>query len=63
MDDIQEQVSTDKQNFGKFVFVSSWTSDEKESISMWRMYTPKQRGVRIKLKVNPFIEYTPSNSF
>ena len=57
MDDLQEQMSQDKQNFGKFIFVSSWTDDETESIPMWRMYTPKQRGVRIKLPTNPFVEY------
>lgn len=60
MDDLQEQMSNDKQNFGKFVFVSSWTADSTESIPMWRMYTPKQRGVRIKLPVNPFVEYSPT---
>lgn len=54
MDDKQEQMSKDKQNFGKFVFISSWTEDEVEQIPMWRMYTPKGRGVRIKLKSNPF---------
>ena len=58
MDDLQEQLSIDKQNFGRFVFVSSWTADEKESIPMWRMYTPKQRGVRIKLPMNPFVSYS-----
>lgn len=60
MDDKQEQMSRDKQNFGRFVFVSCWTDDEKESIPMWRMYTTKGRGVRIKLPVNPFkvYEYT-----
>ena len=57
MDDLQEQMSQDKQNFGKFVFVSSWTDDETESIPMWRMYTPKQRGVRIQFPINPFVEY------
>jgi PIN domain nuclease of toxin-antitoxin system len=60
MDDLQEQMSEDKQNFGKFVFVSSWTAEETESIPMWRMYTPKQRGVRIKLPINPFVEYNPT---
>ena len=60
MDDLQEQMSADKQNFGKFVFVSSWTAEEKEDIPMWRMYTPKQRGVRIRLPVNPFVEYHPT---
>ena len=57
MDDKQEQMSRDKQNFGRFVFVSSWTDDEKESIPMWRMYTSKGRGVRIKLPANPFRTY------
>ncbi len=57
MDDLQEQVSVDRQNFGRLVFVSSWTADDKESIPMWRMYTPKQRGVRIRLPINPFVEY------
>ena len=60
MDDLQEQMTLDKQNFGKFVFVSSWTDDETEQIPMWRMYTPKQHGVRIKLPVNPFLEYQPT---
>ena len=60
MDDLQEQMSTDRQNFGKFVFVSSWTSDEDESIPMWRMYTPKGKGIRIKMPINPFVEYQPT---
>lgn len=57
MDDKQEQMSKDVQNYGRFVFISSWTEDETESIPMWRMYTPKGRGVRIKLKTNPFKLY------
>lgn len=60
MDDLQEQMSEDKQNYGKFVFVSSWTAEETESIPMWRMYTPKHQGVRIKLPINPFVEYEPT---
>lgn len=54
MDDLQEQKTRDVQNFGKFFFVSSWTSLESESIPMWKMYTPQTRGVRIKLAKNPF---------
>ena len=54
MDDLQEQKTRDVQNFGKFFFVSSWTSLETESIPMWKMYTPQTRGVRIKLAKNPF---------
>lgn len=60
MDDLQEQMTVDKQNFGKFVFVSSWTDDKTEHIPMWRMYTPKQHGVRIKLLISPFVEYQPT---
>lgn len=57
MDDKQEQMSTDLQNFGKFVFVSCWTEEQIESIPMWRMYTPKGKGVRLKLRSNPFVAY------
>lgn len=55
MDDLQEQKTSDVKNIGRFVFVSSWTSDEEESIPMWKMYTDPFSGVRIKLKSNPFI--------
>lgn len=54
MDDLQEQKTSDVKNFGKFFFVSSWTSDEIESIPMWKMYTDPKSGVRIKLHKNPF---------
>lgn len=55
LDDLQEQKTADIENLGKFVFVSSWTSDEKESIPMWKMYTNPLSGVRIKLHKNPFV--------
>lgn len=55
MDDPQEAKSADVENFGKFVLVSSWTEDEKESIPMWKMYTTSEAGVRIKLRKNPFV--------
>lgn len=55
MDDLQEQKTADVENLGKFVFVSSWTEDAKESIPMWNMYTPMVSGVRIKLRKNPFV--------
>lgn len=54
MDDLQEQKTADIENIGRFIFVSSWTSDDNESIPMWKMYTDPQAGVRIKLKSNPF---------
>jgi len=54
MDDKQEQLTQDVENLGRFIFVSSWTSDAEESIPMWKMYTNPQSGVRIKLRKNPF---------
>lgn len=55
MDDLQEQKTADVENIGKFVFISSWTSDVSESIPMWKMYTDPSSGVRIKLRKNPFV--------
>lgn len=55
MDDLQEQKTADVENVGKFVYVSSWTDDETESIPMWKMYTSSASGVRIKLRKNPFL--------
>lgn len=62
MDDLQEQKTADISNFGKYFFVSSWTSDKTESIPMWRMYTNPQSGVRIKLRKNPFKWTTTTGS-
>ena len=58
LDDKQEQRTADVINLGKFIFVSSWTSDEDESIPMWKMYTEPTAGVRIRLKANPFLQHT-----
>ncbi len=60
LDDLQEQKTADVENLGKFVFVSSWTSDEEESIPMWKMYTNPLSGVRIKLHKNPFVKNNTS---
>lgn len=60
MDDLQEQRGKDVIDIGKFVFVSSWTSNADESIPMWKMYTDSECGVRIKLKSNPFLRCSTS---
>lgn len=60
LDDKQEQKTADVKNIGKFVFVSSWTSEIDESIPMWEMYTKPTAGVRIKLKTNPFLQHQTS---
>lgn len=56
MDDFDEATLWDKK-FGKYCFVSCWTSKEKESIPMWKMYSNNLSGVRIKLPVFPFKVY------
>ena len=58
MDDLQECKARDLDNAGRFVFVSSWTEDEQENIPMWKMYASLEQGIRIKLKKNPFKQYT-----
>lgn len=57
MDDLQECKSKGIKNAGQFIFVSSWTDLEEESIPMWKMYSNLESGVRIALPVNPFEEY------
>ena len=54
MDDLQEQKTKDIKNIGRFIFISSWTAEEKEDIPMWKLYTNMQSGVRIRLPKNPF---------
>lgn len=55
MDDLQEQKTSDVENLGKFVFISSWTDDATESIPMWKLYTDLKAGVRIRMRKNPFL--------
>lgn len=58
MDDLQENMTADLENAGKFVFISCWTDDKEESIPMWNMYASLERGVRIRLKTAPFEVYS-----
>lgn len=55
MDDLQEKRAKESKDYGRFFFVSSWTSEKKESIPMWNMYTKMEEGVRIRLPINPFV--------
>ena len=58
VDDVDESETQDMGNFGRFLYVSCWTSDEKESIPLWNLYTPDMHGVRIKLPKFPFKKYS-----
>lgn len=57
MDDPQEKMIKDAKNLGKYVFISSWVDESRESIAMWKLYSDFESGVRIKLKTNPFRAY------
>jgi hypothetical protein len=54
VDDIREAQQHLGIEFGKYFFVSCWTSDTKESIPQWNMYSDQMRGVRIELPAFPF---------
>lgn len=54
VDDLEEAETEDMDDFGKYVYVSCWTDEERESIAMWNLYTPDMHGVRIRLPKYPF---------
>lgn len=58
MDDLQENITKDIKNIGRFFFASCWTAEEEESIPMWNMYTDIKAGIRIGLPKNPFVWHT-----
>lgn len=62
VDDIEESsVYENNIPMGKYTFVSCWTDNEEESIPLWGLYTPKMRGVRIKMNAsNLFFKYKHS---
>lgn len=57
MDDKQENQSGDIKNLGRFIYVSSWTDEKRESIPMWNMYASIESGVRIRLPKQPFMKH------
>ena len=54
-DDLDEADSEDLGRAGKYVFVSCWTREAKESIPMWSQYSGNMSGVRIGMKKFPFM--------
>lgn len=57
VDDLLESRSADPVNYGQYIFVTCWTDLEEESIPFWHMYTPKLRGVRIRMPLAMFKGY------
>ena len=54
VNDPEEASACDLEKASTLVFASCWTAQAKESLPMWRMYTPNLQGVRIRLPSNPF---------
>ena len=47
---------------GQYTFVSCWTKESKENLSLWKMYT-NNKGVRIGLDEDMFITYKVNDHF
>lgn len=59
MDDLEEgQVESQGIPLGKYAFVSCWTETQEESIPLWKMYTHKERGVRLGLPMDMFKDHS-----
>ncbi len=59
VDDIEESCYGSGETnikLGQYQFVSCWTKDNKENLSLWKMYT-NYKGVRIALDEDMFITY------
>lgn len=61
LDDLEEKHLKYARQYGKYVFISSWTEDGIESIPMWNMYAGLDGGVRIKMPAMPFEQYELSS--
>lgn len=57
VNDPEEADANDLLISKELVFATCWTAEEEESLPMWRMYTPKKRGIRIGLPWD-FIAHT-----
>ncbi|GEQ62034.1 hypothetical protein VL4N_14080 [Vagococcus lutrae] len=53
VDDMEESKTKDFGDYGRFCYVSCWTSKREETSSLWSEYTNK-KGVRIRLPRNIF---------
>jgi hypothetical protein len=57
VDDVNEGEVSDIENYGRFLFVSCWSDNKKESIPMWGMSADDMCGIRIRLPKKPFYHY------
>lgn len=62
MDDMAEfENFVGEFNPKEYVFVSSWTKDSEENVTLWNCYTDNKIGVRIALEDIPFPLFFPSH--
>ncbi len=54
VNDLDEAATKNFPYAKSFVFVSCWTSEERESLPLWKMYSSDMKGVRIRMPVNMF---------
>ena len=57
LDDLTEGNCNDIKSLRKYFFISSWTNIDTESLPFWNMYTPKMKGIRIKMPSDLFNAY------
>ena len=57
LDDLTEGKCNDIKSIGSYFFISSWTDIHEESLPFWNMYTPKMKGIRIKMPSDLFNDY------
>lgn len=65
VDDMEESMygsGPTKIKLGQYVFVSCWTRDDQENISLWKMYT-NYNGIRITMDEDMFISYKVNETF
>ncbi len=65
VDDVEEYENGSgpaKIKLGKYQFVSCWTKDSSENISLWKMYSDYS-GVRISLDEDMFVTYKVNENF
>lgn len=52
LDDQLEGANFSIYNPLKYIFASSWTKDKNENISLWKMYSSIEMGVRLSIPIN-----------
>jgi hypothetical protein len=54
VNDLEEGLTKNFPEAKYFTYVSSWTSEKRESLPMWKMYSDDMKGLRIRLPINMF---------